>query len=210
MKLFDNLIAFDPTQRPSISEIRNSKWIKEINWELKDQLKNELIRREKMNINNENININKNEKKKVDDLLSKIKERKRIEVETEMKKQLFPMNYNNEIKNENNNKTDKTEKNSKNCTNNNLNGFIQINVNNKNMNSLMTLFKGFLKNEGYNITKKDLINSNMEVSNGEVDVNLTFEKMNKIVKVSFYLIKGNQDEFINFKKIMKKIHIKEE
>ena len=72
MKLFDNLIAFDPTQRPSISEIRNSKWMKEINWELKDQLKNELIRREKMNINNENININKNEKKKVDDLLSKI------------------------------------------------------------------------------------------------------------------------------------------
>ena len=208
MKLFDNLIAFDPTQRPSISEIRNSKWMKEINWELKDQLKNELIRREKMNINNENIN--KNEKKKVDDLLSKIKERKRIEVETEMKKQLFPMNYNNEIKNENNNKPDKTEKSSKNCTNNNLNGFIQINVNNKNMNSLMTLFKGFLKNEGYNITKKDLINSNMEVSNGEVDVNLTFEKMNKIVKVSFYLIKGNQDEFINFKKIMKKIHIKEE
>ena len=208
MKLFDNLIAFDPTQRPSISEIRNSKWMKEINWELKDQLKNELIKREKMNINNDNIN--KNEKKKVDDLLSKIKERKRIEVETEMKKQLFPMNYNNEIKNENNNKPDKTEKNSKNCTNNNLNGFIQINVNNKNMNSLMTLFKGFLKNEGYNITKKDLINSNMEVSNGEVDVNLTFEKMNKIVKVSFYLIKGNQDEFINFKKIMKKIHIKEE
>jgi hypothetical protein len=184
--------------------------MKEINWELKDQLKNELIRREKMNINNENININKNEKKKVDDLLSKIKERKRIEVETEMKKQLFPMNYNNEIKNENNNKPDKTEKSSKNCTNNNLNGFIQINVNNKNMNSLMTLFKGFLKNEGYNITKKDLINAKMEVSNGEVDVNLTFEKMNKIVKVSFCLIKGNQDEFINFKKIMKKIHIKEE
>ena len=60
-----------------------------------------------MNINNENININKNEKKKVDDLLSKIKERKRIEVETEMKKQLFPMNYNNEIKNENNNKCTK-------------------------------------------------------------------------------------------------------
>ena len=32
MKLFDNMIAFDYTQRTSISEIRQSKWIKETNW----------------------------------------------------------------------------------------------------------------------------------------------------------------------------------
>ena len=35
MELFDNMIAFDYTQRPSISEIRQSNWMKEINWELK-------------------------------------------------------------------------------------------------------------------------------------------------------------------------------
>ena len=32
MKLFDNMIAFDYTQRTSINEIRQSKWIKETNW----------------------------------------------------------------------------------------------------------------------------------------------------------------------------------
>ena len=37
MELFDNLIAFDPAQRPSISEIRKSKWMQEINWNLLHQ-----------------------------------------------------------------------------------------------------------------------------------------------------------------------------
>ena len=89
MELFDNLVAFDPAQRPSISEIRQSKWMKEIKWELKDELKKELIRRENLKEQNNmmvkqqnNVDMNnKNEKvKNVDDILAKIKERKKIEV----------------------------------------------------------------------------------------------------------------------------------
>ena len=53
MELIDNMIAFDYTQRPSISEIRQSNWMKEINWELASLLKQEFILRE------EKINYNK-------------------------------------------------------------------------------------------------------------------------------------------------------
>ena len=93
--------------------------------------------------------------------------------------------------------------------NNNLTGFIHINANVKNMNSLMTSLKGFFKNEGYNLTKKDLINSKMEISNGEIDIGITFEKMYKVIKISFFVINGSKEDFVNFKKIMKKINIKE-
>ena len=54
MELFDNLIAFDFTQRPSISEIRKSKWMKEINWELLPKLKEEYIKREHLIIQKNN------------------------------------------------------------------------------------------------------------------------------------------------------------
>ena len=55
MELFDNMVAFDFSQRPSISEIRESAWMKEINWDLLPYLKQELILREKI------INAKKNE-----------------------------------------------------------------------------------------------------------------------------------------------------
>jgi serine/threonine protein kinase len=226
MELFDNLVAFDPSQRPSISEIRQSKWMKEINWGLKDQLRNELIRREQnqlninqrlMMVNNkerngENLNMNnKNEKaRNVDEILAKIKERKKIEVVNDIKKQLFPTNLNNNTLIETKEKIDEKSIKAMNSTSNNLTGFIQINVNIKNMNSLMIILKNFLKNEGFNITKRDLVNSKLEISNGEVDVLLLFEKMYKLIKISFSIINGNKDDFVNFKKIMKKFNIKEE
>ena len=59
MELFDNMIAFDYTQRSSISEIRQSNWMKEINWELKLLLKQEFILRE------EKINANKSKISKI-------------------------------------------------------------------------------------------------------------------------------------------------
>ena len=226
MELFDNLVAFDPSQRPSISEIRQSKWMKEINWGLKDQLRNELIRREQNQINQnqrlmmvynkerngENLNMNnKNEKaRNVDEILAKIKERKKIEVVNDIKKQLFPTNLNNNTLIETKEKIDEKSIKAMNSTSNNLTGFIQINVNIKNMNSLMIILKNFLKNEGFNITKRDLVNSKLEISNGEVDVLLLFEKMYKLIKISFSIINGNKDDFVNFKKIMKKFNIKEE
>jgi serine/threonine protein kinase len=46
MQLFDNLVAFDYTQRPSISEIRKSKWMQETDFNLEPKLIEELIRRE--------------------------------------------------------------------------------------------------------------------------------------------------------------------
>jgi serine/threonine protein kinase len=65
MELFDNLIAYDYSQRPSISEIRESAWMKEINWELMNYLKQELILRENIIIKRKNeqhlIKINDNE-----------------------------------------------------------------------------------------------------------------------------------------------------
>jgi serine/threonine protein kinase len=42
MELFDSLCAFEPSQRPSISEIKNSKWMKEINLNYMPKLKDEL------------------------------------------------------------------------------------------------------------------------------------------------------------------------
>ena len=48
MELFNNMAAFDFTQRPSISEIKQSAWMKEINYELKPFLKDEFILREKL------------------------------------------------------------------------------------------------------------------------------------------------------------------
>jgi hypothetical protein len=45
MELFDNLCAFDPTQRPSIEEIKNSKWLRNINWDLYPSLIEEFKRR---------------------------------------------------------------------------------------------------------------------------------------------------------------------
>ena len=57
MQLFDNLIAFDYTQRPSISEIRKSKWIKETNFNLMPQFLEELKRREYIINEKSNKNI---------------------------------------------------------------------------------------------------------------------------------------------------------
>ena len=45
MELFESLVAFDYSQRPTISEIKCSKWMKEINFNLKDQLKEEIKKR---------------------------------------------------------------------------------------------------------------------------------------------------------------------
>ena len=231
MELFDNLIAFDPTQRPSISEIKNSKWMKEINWELFPLLKQEFMKREevfkqrmlyrrekimkislgnigKNNNNNSNNNSANHNINNADQILLKIREEKKTDVVNDIKNQLFPrdniknsINENNyafgEIINESDNKTNK----------NNFNqGFIIIKLNIKKLNSLMVLVKQFLKKEGYNLIKKDVDNLKMELSNGEIDVILSFEKMIKEIKISFSINNGNKEDLNEFKKIMKKFN----
>ena len=235
MELFDNLVAFNPSQRPSISEIKKSKWMQEINWDLLPKLKQEFNKREEVkkniinakrkllqaynnNNNNNNQNSSSNNKiKNADEMLLKIREEKKIEIINNIKRQLFSMN-NTKNKNETENNTITTEstddiehKNNINNINkkNELKGFIKIKINNyKNMNSLIIALKQFLKNEDYNISKKDLDNLIIEISNGEIDVLLFLEKMFKEIKISFKIINGNKEDFIKFKKIMKKFSLK--
>ena len=86
--------------------------------------------------------------------------------------------------------------------------FIFIKNNFNSIKALMILLKNFFKKEGYSETKKDLDNLQMEISNGENDVVLVFEKMNKNIKINYYLENGNKKDLIDFKKIMKKIYLK--
>ena len=230
MELIDNLIAFDPSQRPSISEIKNSKWMKEINWELFPLLKQEFMKREAIfkqrilfrkekimkislknidKINNDN-NYANNIISNADQLLLKIKEQHKIGVVNDIQKQLFPINYIKENIKENYNASNEitNEKdihdNNKTCKTMNNQGFVIIKLNTKNLNSLMVLVKQFLKKEGYNLNKKNLDKLNMELSNGEIDVLLSFEKILKEIKIKFTIENGNKEDFNEFKKIMKK------
>ena len=230
MELIDNLIAFDPSQRPSISEIKNSKWMKEINWELFPLLKQEFMKREAIfkqrmlfrkekimkislknidKINNDN-NYANNIISNVDQLLLKIKEQHKIGLVNNIQKQLFPINYIKENIKENYNASNEITNeedihdNNKTCKTMNNQGFVIIKLNTKNLNSLMVLVKQFLKKEGYNLNKKNLDKLNMELSNGEIDVLLSFEKILKEIKIKFTIENGNKEDFNEFKKIMKK------
>ena len=234
MELFDNLIAFDPTQRPSISEIKNSKWMKEINWELFPLLKQEFMKREEvfkhrmlcrrekiMKISLGNIGKNNNDNNNnnyanhnvinADQILLKIREAKKTDVVNDIKNQLFPknniknnINENNYALNEITNGVDKDD--DKSNKKNFNQGFIIIKLNIKKLNSLMVLIKQFLKKEGYNLIKKDADKLKMELSNGEIDVVLFLEKMKKEIKISFDIKNGNKEDLNEFKKIMKKFN----
>jgi len=225
MELFNNLVAFDPSQRPSISEIKNTKWMKEINWNLLPLLKQEFMKREdifnnrkqnaknimnklankiKLNKNNINNNNNNNNTKNVDEILLE----KKIEFANDIRNKLFNMNN---IMEQNSLNTKKNEDNNNNIYSHTIEqkgGFILIKNNFNSMKALMILLKNFFKKEGYNETKKDLDKLQMEISNGEIDIVLIFERMNREIKISYYLENGNKKDLIGFKKIMKKIHLK--
>ena len=68
----------------------------------------------------------------------------------------------------------------------------------------MVLLKQFLKKEGYNLINKNLNKLSMELSNGEIDVLISLEKILKEVKIKFSIENGNKEDFNEFKKIMKK------
>ena len=225
MELFNNLVAFDPTQRPSISEIRQSKWMQEIKFELMPSLKQEYIKREdifnqklrnqKQRMNCNIINNNKENKinKNVDEILNEMKEKKKVEFMNDIKMKLFNMNTEkeknfNQINKDSLNDSTKEDNNNNNISNNSLQGFITIKNNFLNMKPLMILLKQFFKKYSYNETKKDLDKLKMEISNGEADIALYFEKMNKYIKISFYIENGNKEDLISFKKIMKKFNPK--
>ena len=221
MELFDNLIAFDPTQRPSISEIKNSKWMKEIDWELFPLLKQEFIKREEIykekvmlgmeklmkisleNKFNNDIDMNKNIIiNKVDKILLKIREEKKIDVVNDIKRQLF-QKY--DICKQTTEEPDIVNKHNERNSNQDS---IKL-KNNLKLNSIMGLLKRFLRKEGFTLINKDLESLNMKLSNGEIDVFLYFEKASKYIKIDFSVENGNKDDFFNFKKIMRKFQRKQ-
>ena len=237
MELFDNLVAFDFTQRPSISEIRKSKWMQEINWNLLPKLKEEYIKREKIiiqkNIKNENNNIMEDsssdnkfiiEAKKVnnvinfpqndinqnlieiDNSLDKIKEKKYMEIKKELKEQVGVNISQDENDSIINNSKDSVKKSS-----NGFKGFIKLNINIseiKNLNNLFNCLKQFLKNEYFAIAERKPEKLFMKISNGEYDVNLNFIKRKKHVKIVYVIEHGLKDDYMEFKKIIKKFNPK--
>ena len=230
MELFNNLIAFDPSKRPSINEIRNSQWMQEMNINLLPLLNQEYIRREEeqqkilyikqkiLQNNNTEIRTIKNEEnnqndttinKNANELLLKIKENKKIEVINHIKKMLFSLDEPKEkIEEENNNKVNCDSKDKDPNKDDSLEGFIMIKIKVRNLNSLIHLLRPFFKNEGFTISKKDISNKKIEISNGEVDILLTFAKMLKEIKITYSIINGNKEDYLNFKKIMKRINVK--
>jgi len=220
MELFNNLVAFDPSQRPSISEIKNSKWMKEINWELLPLLKQEFMKREdiynnikqnskikknqlinKINLNKNYNKNNNNNIKNVDEILLE----KKIEFANDIKNKLF--NMNNIMEQNSPNNINKNEDSNDAHIIKQCDGFISIKKYFNNMKDLMILLKNYFKKDGYYETKKDLDNLQMEISNGENDIVLIFERLKKKIKISYYIENGNKKDLINFKKIMKKVHL---
>ena len=102
MQLFDNLVAFDYTQRPSISEIRRSKWLQETNFNLMPQFLEELKRREYIINEKLNKNINKDNNIKPNTPLIEIQKVKKDEEIYNYQKYINTQNDNNNINNKTN------------------------------------------------------------------------------------------------------------
>ena len=167
MELFDNMVAFDYSQRPSISEIRESAWMKEINWDLMPYLKQELMLREKI------INESKKEEflrlmKAKQDYENKKKNNKVSLLETRKQVRCYGTIENNNI----NLNNDKNKINNQQC-----NTIINNNIINKNINSnkVMANFKEINNNNNNNIN----INNNLNVNKKEkmdIEVNENIKK----------------------------------
>jgi len=183
MELFDNMIAFDYTQRPSISEIRQSNWIKEINYELIPLLKQEFILR------NEKLNYNKSFKSK------KITEKKytnkfcsnkyKININKDMVKESFIINKENEYNNK-----DKTE------------GNIIIKTNNKDLFNLLYKIKKYLKKEGYVKFGGNTLKHEHNATNGDIDVFLHLQKYKSGYVNLNYSLKGPYQFFEKIQNIL--------
>jgi len=214
MELFDNLIAFDPIQRPSISEIKNSKWMKEMNLELLPLLKQEFMKREeiykiKLMLGKEKItkisieNIINNDMKnnilinKVDKVLLKLREEKKIDAIKYFKERIF-QNYDRCYQN-----TEESDRINKLTETNSKQGSIRL-KSKKQANTIMKLLKPFLRKEGFTLINKNLESLSMELTNGEIDVIFSFKKTFKFVKIFFTVENGDKVDFFNFKKIMRK------
>ena len=156
MELFDNMVAFDFSQRPSISEIRESAWMKQINWDLLPYLKQELILREKI------INEKKNE-----EFLEKI--RLNQEVKNNKQYNFSLLETKKQIKRNNNSILE--NKNSI-CKNNINNNIINNPCNMINPNKIIINLEDINHNShNSNIKNSDIKNNNEENSNMIIEMN---------------------------------------
>jgi len=189
MELFDNMVAYDYTQRPSISEIRQSNWMKEINYELIALLKQEFILR------NEKLNYNKSFKSK------KITEKNytnkfcsnkdKININKYMVKDSFIINKDKEYNNK-----DKTD------------GNIIIKTNNNNLYNLLYKIKKYLKKEGYVKFGGNTLKHEHNATNGDIDVFLHLQKYKSGYANLNYSLKGPYqffEKFVNFLNNIKQI-----
>ena len=182
MELFDNMIAFDYTQRPSISEIRQSNWMKEINYELMPLLKQEFIlRNEKLNYNYNNISkiIQENNTNKF------CSNKYKININKDMVKDSFIINKDKEYNNK-----DKTD------------GNIIIKTNNKNLFNLLYKIKKYLKKEGFFKFGGNTLKHEHNATNGDIDVFLHLQKYKSGYVDLNYSLKGPFQFFEKFQNIL--------
>ena len=291
MELFDNMVAFDYSQRPSISEIRESAWMKEINWQLLPYLKQELILREnkinerkreelikkirykqemnnrkemnnyslletkkqvrnlgpiKNNINNDIYNINNDINSKVnnnvinnnnkiviedidnnnihinDDVNNKININTINNVNdinniNQEKNNIMPIEYDKNQRCGENEEENELEDHQKDLehnrhysnVNNMAKGFINLQIESKNLNIVITKIKKFLKNKGYFPIKRNFNELELMISNGEIDILLKIEKYKKdYAKLNYFKIKGMLPHFELFKKEIQSLKMK--
>lgn len=207
MELFDNMIAFDYTQRPSISEIRQSPWMKNINYDLLPLLKKELNLREQIikKIKNEEIikqmKLKENAKKFS---LLELKPIRRNSNNNENKKGCTNINNNsnNNIKlNEKKNNGNKIIINETMNISDSNKGSIRVKFESNDLNVALNRLKKYFKYKGYN---KITINANrfcLRINKNEIDIVLKLEKNNNMyTKLYYYKIKGTKVKFDNFKK----------
>ena len=213
MELFDNMVAFDYSQRPSISEIRESLWMKEINWDLMPYLKQELILRE------EKIKINE---KRNQEIKNEINDNKKPIISLlETKKQI---RKNITINNNNNTNINTNINSNKNINNNNINnknkiikkklkqnkGIIKIKSKSKSLKNILLKIQRFLKKKGYIPIKESPNVYEMEITNGEVDILLKIKKLKEgYARLKYIKIKGTTDNFELFKKRIKSLKEKD-
>ena len=183
MELFDNMIAFDYTQRPSISEIRQSNWMKEINYELIPLLKQEFIlRKEKMNYNKFNASKMMDEKKCLNEFgQNTIK----INLNDGNNEDPHIINKDNECNNKN-----KAE------------GNILTNLTNKNLFNLLYKIKKYLKKEGFVKFGGNSQNHEHNATNGDIEVFLHLQRYKLNYIILNYSLKGPIQYFEKFLKLL--------
>ena len=216
MELFDNMVAFDYSQRPSISEIRQSAWMKEINWDLIPYLKQEFIlREEKIKINEQKIKDNlkleiSNQNNEPIFSLLETKKQIRNSVLTKDNSNKDDIDIIDNIDNENKieiKKITKVKK-SKNIIQQNK-GILRIKSRIKNISKLLLKIQRFLKKKGYAPIRQNFEINELEITNGEIDILLKFKSFkDKKAIIKYFKVRGIPEKFELFKKDIKLLNAK--